>query len=310
MKDEFAASWIVLTLRVALAMVLITAGFSMIFLATPGAGGGSNTYSSETFETWPPDSQLWVISWAGEDGSSAAQLIFRVLGFIVPWVLLVAGAMILIGFLTRWAGIALSLTFFVVLVALLIRDPVTDLSSHFLPYLLMILLILILERLGNLFSADALFFHGREREVESGGSWAALFARLTIGLIFLAGAYLKLGTIGLDSFVQETFAQGYAGTWLPGFLLPIAGYFDVFAELIGGLLLVFGFLTPLMAGILCVFMLMLMLGHLIASPFYGFSTHILPYLGMLLLIFYLAMRGANRISLDQLIWGHRRSYKV
>jgi putative oxidoreductase len=306
MKDEFSVSWIVLLLRVVLGMVLITAGFSMIFLATPGTGGGSATFSSETFEGWPPDSQLWVLSWVGEDGNPTVLTLFRILGMAVPWVLLVAGAMILVGFLTRWAGIALGVTFLVLMAAMLIKDPLSSFTGHIMSYFLMVLLILLFERLGNIFSADALFFHGREREILSGGSWTALFARLAIGLFFLAGAYLKLGTIGLDSYIKETFVQGYSQTWLPGFLLPIAGYFDVFAELIGGVLLIFGLLTPLVAAILCLFMLMLILGHLIASPFYGFTGLILPYFSLLLLIFYLAMKGANRISLDNLLFGRKR----
>jgi len=307
MREEFAASWVALFLRLFLALVIITAGFSMIFLTTPGEEGQSATFESEIFDNWPPDSQLWVMSWAGEEGSPALMLIARGIGFVIPWVLLIAGVMILAGFLTRWAGIALAFAFLVLLVGILIRDPVAVLSGHILPYYLLILLILLLERMGNMFSVDALLFHGREREIDSGGSWAALFARLALGFIFLFGAYLKLGIVGLDAFVQETFVQGYSGTWLPGFLLPIAGYFDVFVELIGGILLVLGLLTPLAAVVLCIFMLMLVFGHLVASPFFGFMPNILPYLGVLLLIFYLSMRGANRISLDNLIWGRKRT---
>ncbi len=305
MREEFTISWVVLFMRLVLAAVLITAGFSMIFLATPGEEGQSASFESETFDNWPPDSQLWVMHWAGEEGSPILLLVARAIGFVIPWVLLITGAMILAGFLTRWAGIALGITFIVVLIGILVRDPLAILTSHLLPYFLLLLFILLLERMGNMFSVDALFFRGREREFESGGSWAALFARLALGLIFLFGAYLKLGIVGIDAFVEETFVQGYSGTWLPGFLLPIAGYFDVFVELIGGILLVLGLFTPLAAVVLCFFMLMLVFGHLVASPFFGFMSNVLPYLGVLLLIFFLSMRSANRISLDNLFWGRR-----
>ena len=304
MKNEITCSYIVLFVRLFLALVLVSTGYTMIFHAGPVEEGQTVSFISD-YEAWPPDSQLWALDWLGEGGSPVVLAVVGFIGFLVPWVFLVAGCLILVGLFTRWTAVATGITFIVILIGALLKNPVFDISSHLLPYMVGLFLLLLLERMGNLFSVDAVLFRGREREFESGGSWAALLARLMLGLFFLAGAYLKLAKIGLGEFVDSTFVEGYAESWLPQFLLPIAGYFDVFAELIGGVLLLLGLMTSFATIVLALFMLMLAFGHLVMEPFYSFAMHILPFFATLLFIFYLGRSNANRISLDHLFWGKR-----
>ena len=305
MKNEITCSYIVLFIRLFLALVLISTGYTMIFHAGPVEPGRPVSFISD-YEAWPPDSQLWAQEWLGEGGNQVVLAIVGFVGMLVPWVFLIAGCLILAGLFTRWTSVALGITFIVILIGALLKNPMFDLSSHLFPYMAGLFLLLLLERMGNLFSVDAVFFRGHDREFESGGSWAALLARLMLGLYFLAGAYLKLAKIGLDEFVNGTFVEGYSQSWLPQFLLPIAGYFDVFAELIGGVLLLLGLLTSFATVVLALFMLMLALGHLIMEPFYSFTMHILPFFALLLFVFYLGRNGANRISLDHLFFRGRR----
>ena len=73
---------------------------------------------------------------------------------------------------------------------------------------------------------------------QSGAAYAALVLRVSLGVMFVAHAYLKIAVFTLPGTVQFFEAVGFPG-WF--------AYPTVAAELIGGLLLIVGFQTRLVS---------------------------------------------------------------
>ncbi|MGB1560594.1 MAG: DoxX family protein [Sinimarinibacterium flocculans] len=123
-------------------------------------------------------------------------------------------------------------------------------------------------------------------KLEAAQPWVELAGRLLIALIFVGAGWSKIG--------------GYAGTQaymesvgVPGALLPLV----IFAELGGGLAIVFGLLTRIAAGGLAVFSIAsAVLFHGGADPMQQimFMKNLAIAGGLLFLV----ARGAGRISLD------------
>ena len=124
------------------------------------------------------------------------------------------------------------------------------------------------------------------RTFETTQPWIDLAGRLLIALIFVSAGWSKIG--------------GYAGTQaymesagVPGALLPLV----IFAELGGGLAIVFGLLTRLAAGGLAVFSIAsAVLFHGDADP----SQQILFMKNLAIAggLLFLVAHGAGRISID------------
>jgi putative oxidoreductase len=125
------------------------------------------------------------------------------------------------------------------------------------------------------------------QKLEAAQPWIDLAGRLLIAFIFVGAGWSKIG--------------GYAGTQaymesmgVPGALLPLV----IFAELGGGLAIVFGLLTRLAAGGLAVFSIAsAILFHAGADQMQQimFMKNIAIAGGLLFLVGH----GAGRISLDQ-----------
>ena len=77
-------------------------------------------------------------------------------GVIIPFVELIAGALVIIGFRTRAALIALGLVLAVVTFGHLLKEPLYEFHTHVIPRLALLLFILMLPREDDKFSADHL----------------------------------------------------------------------------------------------------------------------------------------------------------
>lgn len=131
-------------------------------------------------------------------------------------------------------------------------------------------------------------------------SWAILFARGVLGLIFfLAGVY-KVFTLTPVAHAHRWFVDPYAGTFLPTWALWVTGVTIPFVELLAGALMLLGWRVREAAIALGFVLLIVTFGHLVAEPLYEFHTHVIPRLALLLFVLMLP-READRMSLDSLL---------
>lgn len=126
-----------------------------------------------------------------------------------------------------------------------------------------------------------------QQKLDIAQPWIELAGRLLIAFIFIGAGWSKIaGYAGTQAYMES------AG--VPGALLPLV----IFAELGGGLAIVFGLLTRLAAAGLAVFSIVsAILFHGDADPMQQimFMKNLAIAGGLLFLV----ARGAGRISLDQ-----------
>src|SRR5437764_3694835 len=130
-------------------------------------------------------------------------------------------------------------------------------------------------------------------------SWALLFARLVLGLIFFMAGVWKVFQLGPLNHARKYFLP-FADTFLPVWSLWVTGVVIPFVELIGGALVILGLRTREALIALGFVLAILAFGHLLKEPLYEFHTHVIPRLALLLFVFMLP-REDDRFSVDQLI---------
>lgn len=130
-----------------------------------------------------------------------------------------------------------------------------------------------------------------------GRPWALLTARLVLGLIFLMAGVWKVFELGPVAHARNLFVEPYAETFLPGWALWATGMAVPVVELLAGGLVVVGLLRKpaylSLAGVL----VFVTFGHLLAEPLYAFHTHVIPRLGLLLLLLWVPLEE-DRFSFD------------
>ena len=127
-------------------------------------------------------------------------------------------------------------------------------------------------------------------------SWAFLFARLVLGLIFFMAGVYKVFQLGPLEHARKYFLP-YADTFLPVWSLWATGVVTPFVELIAGGLVILGLRTRQALGFV---LAIVTFGHLLKEPLYEFHTHVIPRLALLLFVFLLP-REDDRFSLDYLL---------
>jgi len=130
-------------------------------------------------------------------------------------------------------------------------------------------------------------------------SWALLFARLVLGLIFFMAGVYKVFQLGPLEHARKYFLP-YADTFLPVWSLWATGVVIPFVELIAGGLVILGLHTRKALVALGAVLAIVTFGHLLKEPLYEFHTHVIPRLALLLFIFLLP-REDDRFSLDYLL---------
>src|SRR5260370_22252981 len=134
-------------------------------------------------------------------------------------------------------------------------------------------------------------------------SWALLFARLVLGLIFFMAGAWKVFQLGPLNHARKYFLP-FSDTFLPVWSLWAVGVVIPFIELIAGALVIIGLRTRDALVALGFVLAIVTFGHLLKDPLYEFHTHEIPRLAMLLFVF-LIPREVDRFSIDYLIANRR-----
>ena len=130
-------------------------------------------------------------------------------------------------------------------------------------------------------------------------SWALLFARLVLGLIFFMAGVWKVFQLGPLQHARKYFLP-FSDTFLPVWSLWATGVVIPFVELIGGALVILGLRTREALIALGFVLAIVTFGHLLREPLYEFHTHVIPRLALLLFVLMLPHED-DRFSVDHLI---------
>ena len=132
-------------------------------------------------------------------------------------------------------------------------------------------------------------------------SWAMVFARLVLGLIFFMAGEWKVFQLGPIEHVKMFFLP-YSDTFLLVWSLWAVGFTIPFVELIAGGMVIVGLRTREALVALGFVLAIVTFGHLLKEPLYEFHTHVIPRLALLLFVLLLP-READRFSLDHFLGG-------
>jgi uncharacterized membrane protein YphA (DoxX/SURF4 family) len=138
-----------------------------------------------------------------------------------------------------------------------------------------------------------------EQSSVSGRSWALLFARLVLGLIFFMAGVWKVFQLGPLQHARKYFLP-FADTFLPVWSLWAVGVAIPFVELIAGALVILGLRVREALIALGFVLAIVTFGHLLKEPLYEFHTHVIPRLALLLFVLVLPRCG-DRFSLDNFL---------
>ena len=132
----------------------------------------------------------------------------------------------------------------------------------------------------------------------SSRAWAALIARLVLGLIFFMAGVFKVFTLTPTGHAQRWFLP-YSDTFLPTWSLWAVGLTIPFVELIAGFFLLLGlWVRPSLLALGAV-LVVVTFGHLFKEPLYPFHEHVFPRLALVL--FLLVMPATDdQFSIDHL----------
>ena len=137
----------------------------------------------------------------------------------------------------------------------------------------------------------------------NGLSWALLFARAVLGLIFFMAGVWKVFQLGPVEHARKFFIDPYNESFLPLWSLWAVGTIIPVVELLAGALLILGLRVREALIALGSVLVIVTFGHLLKEPLYQFHTHVIPRLALLLFILLVPSEG-DRFSLDYL-WRSR-----
>ena len=139
-------------------------------------------------------------------------------------------------------------------------------------------------------------------------SWALLFARAVLGLIFFMVGVYKVFQMGPLEHAHKFFLDPYSNTFLPTWALWIVGTIIPIIELVAGAFVILGFRTRDALISLGFVLVTVTFGHLLKDPLYEFHTHVIPRLALLLFILLLP-RENDRISIDYFLEQRKKRRK-
>jgi uncharacterized membrane protein YphA (DoxX/SURF4 family) len=132
--DRAARAWAIFFARAVVGLIFFMAGVWKVF--TLGPAGHVRRYFLPFQDTFLPTWSLWAV------------------GFTIPFVELIAGALVIIGLLTRPALISLGCVLVIVTFGHLLHGPLYAFHEHVIPRLALVLLVLLLPREWDRFSID------------------------------------------------------------------------------------------------------------------------------------------------------------
>jgi uncharacterized membrane protein YphA (DoxX/SURF4 family) len=140
--------WAILFARFVLGLIFFMAGVYKVFQLGPL--GHARKYFLPYADTFLPVWSLWVT------------------GVAIPFVELVAGALVILGLRTREALVALGFVITIVTFGHLLKEPLYEFHTHVIPRLALLLFVLVLPREEDRFSIDALLKQGKAKSDTSG----------------------------------------------------------------------------------------------------------------------------------------------
>ena len=129
-------AWAILFARLVLGLIFFMAGVMKVFQLGPL--NHARKYFLPFADTFLPVWSLWGM------------------GVVIPFVELIAGAMIILGLRVREALVALGFVLAVVTFGHLLKEPLYEFHTHVIPRLALVLFILVLPRGDDRFSLDSI----------------------------------------------------------------------------------------------------------------------------------------------------------
>jgi len=136
MSDPTAKAWAVLFARLVLGLIFFMAGVWKVF--TLGPVGHAERYFLPFQHTFLPVWSLWAV------------------GFTIPFVELIAGAMVIAGWKTRYALVGLGAVLAIVTFGHLLEHALYAFHEHVIPRLALLLFLFLMPRETDRFSLDRL----------------------------------------------------------------------------------------------------------------------------------------------------------
>jgi len=136
-------AWAILFARLVLGLIFFMAGVMKVFQLGPL--NHARKYFLPFADTFLPVWSLWAM------------------GVIIPFVELIAGAMVILGLRVREALVALGFVLAVVTFGHLLKEPLYEFHTHVIPRLALLLFILLLPRSNDYFSLDYLVWRQKRR---------------------------------------------------------------------------------------------------------------------------------------------------
>jgi uncharacterized membrane protein YphA (DoxX/SURF4 family) len=134
--DRAARAWAVLFARAVVGLIFFMAGVWKVF--SLGPAGHVQRYFLPFSDTFLPTWSLWAV------------------GFTIPFVELIGGFLVIVGFQTRPALIALGFVLVIVTFGHLLHEPLYAFHEHVIPRLALVLLVLLTPREWDVYSIDAI----------------------------------------------------------------------------------------------------------------------------------------------------------
>jgi uncharacterized membrane protein YphA (DoxX/SURF4 family) len=144
MKNSLNRSWALLFARGVLGFIFFMAGVYKVFQLGP-LGHARKWFTGPYADTFLPMWSLWAV------------------GTVIPFVELLAGALVLLGLRMREALIALGFVLVIVTFGHLLKEPLYEFHTHVIPRLALLLFILMIPREDDRFSIDHLLSSFRKK---------------------------------------------------------------------------------------------------------------------------------------------------
>src|ERR1051325_2539861 len=138
---NFDRAWAILFARLVLGLIFLMAGVVKVFQLGPL--NHARKYFLPFADTFLPVWSLWGM------------------GVVIPFVELIAGAMIILGLRVREALVALGFVLAVVTFGHLLKEPLYEFHTHVIPRLALLLFVFMLPRQDDRFSLDYLLIASR-----------------------------------------------------------------------------------------------------------------------------------------------------
>src|SRR4029077_2951098 len=148
MKPNLNRAWAILFARLVLGLIFFMAGVMKVFQLGPLEH--ARKYFLPYTDTYLPVWSLWAV------------------GVTIPFIELIAGALVIIGLRTRDALIALGCVLSIVTFGHLLHDALYNFSGHVIPRLALLLFVLCLPREDDRFSLDHFLMRKQSRSRSNG----------------------------------------------------------------------------------------------------------------------------------------------